>query len=134
MNKLNLNSEDIPCTYVYDKKFNEAHLLYHHCLVNNIDLIFIGSKIKSELANIVLDRTSEDLADAEKNMNVLIVKDRKQTLGFLEAIFKLSCIYLISGTPVLVLATFLIRPFSSYSSLSTHTLRRYGPPLGKPAS
>ncbi|MBN1769501.1 MAG: universal stress protein [Prolixibacteraceae bacterium] len=88
MKKLNLSIDEIPCSYVYDKKYDEAHLLYHHGLVNSIDLIVIGSKVKSELANIILDRTSEDLADAEKNINVLIVKDRKQTLGFLEAIFK----------------------------------------------
>ncbi|SMO80095.1 Nucleotide-binding universal stress protein, UspA family [Saccharicrinis carchari] len=88
MKKLKLSTDDIPCTYVYDRKYNEAHLLYHHGLVNNIDLILIGSKIKSELANIILDRTSEDLADSEKNINVLIVKDRKQTLGFMEALFK----------------------------------------------
>ncbi len=88
MKKLKLDPEGIPCKHVYDKNYNEAHLLYHHGLINHVDLIMIGSKVKSELANVILDRTSEDLADAEKNINVLIVKDRKQTLGFLEAIFK----------------------------------------------
>jgi nucleotide-binding universal stress UspA family protein len=88
MKKLKLDPEKIPCKHVYDKNYNEAHLLYHHGLINHVDLIMIGSKVKSELANVILDRTSEDLADAEKNINVLIVKDRKQTLGFLEAIFK----------------------------------------------
>jgi hypothetical protein len=88
MKKLKLDPQGIPCKHVYDKNYNEAHLLYHHGLINHVDLIMIGSKVKSELANVILDRTSEDLADAEKNINVLIVKDRKQTLGFLEAIFR----------------------------------------------
>jgi nucleotide-binding universal stress UspA family protein len=87
MKKLKLDSKKIPCTFVFDKHYNEAHLLYHHGLVNQVDLIMIGSKVKSELANVVLDRTSEDLADVEKNIPVMIVKDRKQTLGFLEALF-----------------------------------------------
>ena len=87
MKKLKLSSEKYPCKHVYDKHYNEAHLLYHHGLMSHVDLIMIGSKVKSELANIILDRTSEDLADAEKNINVLIVKDRKQTLGFLDKIF-----------------------------------------------
>ena len=61
--------------------------LYHYGLKHQADLIMIGSKIKSELAKVILDRTSENLADVEKNIPVMIVKDRKQTLGFLEAIF-----------------------------------------------
>ncbi|HKJ43284.1 MAG TPA: universal stress protein [Sunxiuqinia sp.] len=87
MKKLKLDSIEIPCTFVFDKKYDEAHLLYHHGLVNQADLIMIGSKVKSELANVILDRTSEDLADVEKNIPVMVVKDRKQTLGFLEALF-----------------------------------------------
>jgi nucleotide-binding universal stress UspA family protein len=88
MKKLKLDPQVIPCKHVYNKNYNEAHLLYHHGLINHVDLVMIGSKVKSELANVILDRTSEDLADAEKNINVLIVKDRKQTLGFLEVLFR----------------------------------------------
>jgi nucleotide-binding universal stress UspA family protein len=87
MKKLKLNASEIPCTYVYDKNYDEAQVLYHHGLMHQADLIMIGSKIKSELANVILDRTSENLADVEKNIPVMIVKDRKQTLGFLEALF-----------------------------------------------
>jgi nucleotide-binding universal stress UspA family protein len=88
MKKLKLDPQVIPCKHVYNKNYNEAHLLYHHGLINHVDLVMIGSKVKSELANVILDRTSEDLADAEKNIKVLIVKDRKQTLGFLEVLFR----------------------------------------------
>lgn len=87
MKRLKLDPVTIPCTFAYDKNYDEAQLLYHHGIINQADLIVIGSKIKSEFANVILDRTSEDLADVEKNIPVLIVKDRKQTLGFLEALF-----------------------------------------------
>ncbi|MGQ7870202.1 universal stress protein [Sunxiuqinia sp. sy24] len=87
MKKLKLDPEAIPCSFQYDKNYDEAQLLYHHGLVNQADLIMIGSKIKSDLANVILDQTSEDLAEVEKNIPVMIVKDRKQTLGFLEALF-----------------------------------------------
>ena len=87
MKKLKLDPKAIPCTFLYDRNYQEAQLLYHHGLKNHADLIMIGSKIKSELANVILDRTSEELAEVEKNIPVLIVKDRKQTLGFLEALF-----------------------------------------------
>jgi len=87
MKKLNLDAEKIPCTHVYDRNGNEAQLLYHHALRNNADLVMIGSKIKSDLASVILDRTTEDMTEVEKNIPVLIVKDRKETLGFLEALF-----------------------------------------------
>lgn len=87
MKKLKLDPKEIPCSYIYDKNYDEAQILYHYGLKHQADLIMIGSKIKSELAKVILDRTSEDLADVEKNIPVMIVKDRKQTLGFLEAIF-----------------------------------------------
>ncbi len=87
MKKLKLDPQEIPCTYLYDKHYDEAQLLYHHGLVNHADLIMIGSKVKSDLANVILDQTAEDLAEVEKNIPVMIVKDRKQTLGFLEALF-----------------------------------------------
>jgi nucleotide-binding universal stress UspA family protein len=88
MKKLKLDPDEIPCEYIYDKDYDEAQILYHHGLMNQADLVMIGSKVKSELANVILDRTSENLADVEKNIPVMIVKDRKQTLGFLEALFK----------------------------------------------
>ncbi|WP_159521310.1 universal stress protein [Sunxiuqinia indica] len=87
MKKLKLDPKAIPCAFLYDRNYQEAQLLYHYGLKNHVDLIMIGSKIKSELANVILDRTSEELAEVEKNIPVLIVKDRKQTLGFLEALF-----------------------------------------------
>ncbi|WP_299578493.1 universal stress protein [uncultured Sunxiuqinia sp.] len=87
MKRLNLDPQAIPCSFQYDKNYDEAQLLYHYGLMNQADLIMIGSKIKSDLANVILDRTSEDLAEVEKNIPVMIVKDRKQTLGFLEALF-----------------------------------------------
>ncbi len=66
----------------------EADLLYRKAVALGVDLIVIGSKVKSELADILIDTTSEKLASSDKNLPVLIVKDRKQTLGFLTALFK----------------------------------------------
>lgn len=87
MKRLKLDPEEIPCEYNFINQYDEARLLYHHALTNSFDLIMIGSKIKSELTNVLLDRTSEDLAEVQKNIPVLVVKDRKQTLGFFEALF-----------------------------------------------
>lgn len=87
MKRIKLDPDKIPCVYNFINLYDEANLLYHHALSNHFDLIVIGSKIKSELTNVLLDRTSEDLAEVQKNIPVLVVKDRKQTLGFFEALF-----------------------------------------------
>ena len=87
MRKIKQDPAAIPCVHVYDKEFDEARVLYHQGLTRQADLIMIGSRVKSELASIILDRTTEDLGDVEKNIPVMIVKDRKQTLGFVKALF-----------------------------------------------
>jgi nucleotide-binding universal stress UspA family protein len=88
MKKLELDLETISCTNSLDPENDEAHILYKQALTIGADMIVIGSKIKSELADIIIDSTSEKLASTEKNIPVLIIKDRKQTIGFLKALFK----------------------------------------------
>ncbi len=85
--KQKVNPQEIPCTVSLDTENEEAHILYSQALKIGADMILIGSKIKSEYANVILDTTSEKLAGPEKNIPVLIMKDRKQTLGFLDSLF-----------------------------------------------
>lgn len=85
--KMNLPKEQIPFSYSVDTENDEAYQLYHEALNKGADLILIGSKVKSGLADIIVDSTSEKLAEANKNIPIFVVKDRKQTLGFLEALF-----------------------------------------------
>jgi nucleotide-binding universal stress UspA family protein len=82
-----LENSNAPCEFVVDMKGDEAQVIYNKAIQQDIDLLIIGSKIKSEMANVIIDSTSEKLAGVEKNIPVLIVKDRKQSIGFLEAIF-----------------------------------------------
>ncbi len=88
MQKHKLNPDDVPFFVSLDPENDEAHILYRQALNIGADIIFIGSKIKSEFADIILDSTSEKLASTEKNIPVLLVKDRKQTIGFLKALFE----------------------------------------------
>jgi len=85
--KLKVNPEEVPCTYSLDTENEEAHILYNQALKTGADMIIIGSKIKSEYADVILDSTSEELAGPEKNIPVFVMKDRKQTMGFLDALF-----------------------------------------------
>lgn len=90
MKRFKYDAEDIPFSYSLDVENEEAQLLYNRALTVGADIILIGSKIKSELADIIVDSTSEKLAASDKNIPVFIVKDRKQTMGFLKALFPIK--------------------------------------------
>lgn len=88
MKKYELDPDAVPLSTSLDPESDEAHILYRQALNIGADAIFIGSKIKSQLADIIIDNTSEKLASTEKNIPVLIVKDRKHTIGFLKSLFE----------------------------------------------
>jgi nucleotide-binding universal stress UspA family protein len=80
-------SDEIPFEFSVNVKGNEAQAMYDYALKNKIDLVITGTRLKSHLANLILDSTSEKLASFEKNIPVLIVKDLKQFVGFFKALF-----------------------------------------------
>ncbi|MFO7868116.1 MAG: universal stress protein [Bacteroidales bacterium] len=87
MKRLKLNPDDYEFTSALDKNYDEAHVIYNHTLSTGADLILTGSGMKSGLSDIIPDSTSEKLAGADKNIPVLVVKDRNKSLGFLNKLF-----------------------------------------------
>lgn len=87
MKRLKLDPGSIECEFSLDAENDEAHEHYKKALQNGADMIMIGSRVKSELTDVILDSTSEKLAGVEKNIPVFVVKDRKRSLGFLDKIF-----------------------------------------------
>ncbi|MFW6020085.1 MAG: universal stress protein [Bacteroidales bacterium] len=85
--KNKLAASDVPCSSDIDFENEEAQILYSKALTISADLIVLGTKIKSSMADVILESTSEKLAGPEKNIPVLVVKDRSQTMGFLDALF-----------------------------------------------
>lgn len=88
LKQYDLESGDIPCTSSVDPENDEANILYREAINTGADMVLTGSRIKSGLASIIIDSTSEKLAEAEKNIPVFIIKDRKKSMGFLKALFK----------------------------------------------
>lgn len=83
-----LKIDDPPqISYSMEIHTDESQLLYHHAIKNNVDLILTGTKIKSPLANLILDSTSEKLVGAEKNIPVMVVKDKNKSANILKSIF-----------------------------------------------
>ncbi len=80
-------SEEIPFSYSVNLHGSEAESLYKHAIKSESDLILTGTKLKSQLANIIMDSTSAKLASVDKNIPILIVKNKKESIGFLKALF-----------------------------------------------
>ncbi len=87
LKRLKLSPDDIPFQTALDAENEEELFLYSQALKTQADMIMLGSRIKSDMADVILDNTSEKLAVSEKNISVFVVKDRKLTTGFLEALF-----------------------------------------------
>jgi len=88
LTRYKIDLKDISCSSSIDTENEEADILYTQALIGGADMIVVGTKIKSELADIIIDSTSEKLAENDKNIKVLVVKDRKQTMSFLTALLK----------------------------------------------
>ena len=79
--------QGVPFEFSVDLKGDEAQSIYNYAVRNRVDLVVTGTRLKSQLANVIMDSTSEKLAGVEKNIPVLIVKDIKDSVGFLKALF-----------------------------------------------
>ena len=79
--------EPPPVSYSLEAQADESQLLYNYAIKHGFDLIITGSQIKSPLAGLILDRTSEKLVSGDKSIPVLVVKDKKHSVGILKAIF-----------------------------------------------
>ena len=76
-----------PVTYSLEAQVDESQLLYNHARRNGFDLILTGTKIKSSLAGLILDRTSEKLVGGDQSIPVMVVKEPGKSAGILKAFF-----------------------------------------------
>ncbi|MDD4426407.1 MAG: universal stress protein, partial [Mariniphaga sp.] len=79
---------DTPFQFSINVKGDEAQSIYSYAQKNKIDLVVTGTRVKSHLANLIMDSTSEKLAGVDKDVPVLIVKDVKEFVGFFKALFE----------------------------------------------
>ncbi len=82
------NTDDIAFSFSVDAENEEDQILYRRAMTTGADMIIIGSSMSSELANIILDATSEKLASSDKNIPVFIVNDISKAMVFLRSLFQ----------------------------------------------
>lgn len=87
--KLPAEYHNIPCTFTLDTDDNSAQRIYRQAVKAQSDLIILGSKGKTAAAAVLMGSTAERLAQYDKNIPLLIVKDKNENISFLEALFKI---------------------------------------------
>lgn len=81
--------QNIPCHFVINDDNESAQEIYQQAVSLQADIIILGSKGKTAAASVLMGSTSEKLAEYDKGIPLLIVKDKNENIGFLEALFKI---------------------------------------------
>ncbi|MDH5476003.1 MAG: universal stress protein [Cyclobacteriaceae bacterium] len=72
-----------------DEDHDPAKHIRNISKTEQVDFIIIGSKGRSEIASILVGSVAEKISKLEKQIPVLVVKNKQQNMGFLDALLKL---------------------------------------------
>jgi hypothetical protein len=80
---------NIPCTYILTDDEKYAELAYDHANKEDIDLIVIGSRGRTDVSSILMGSVAEKLVYLDSSIPILIVKLKGENMGFLDALMKI---------------------------------------------
>ncbi len=87
--KFDLTAIQYRSIYVLDDDKKPADKIYAAAKREKADIIIIDSKGKSFVASIMLGSVTEDLTDFDNEIPLFIIKDERESVGFLEALFRI---------------------------------------------
>ncbi len=80
---------NIPCIHIQDEEEEPSERAYEVARKEEADLIVIGSRGRTGIASILLGSIAEKMTLHKSNIPLLIIKQKKANLGFVEALFRL---------------------------------------------
>ena len=87
--KINNIPKNVKCEYLLDGFGKSIDLIYESAKKKSADLIVVGSKGRTNASAIFLGSFAEKLAYKDDNIPVLIVKDKGENMGFLQALLRI---------------------------------------------
>lgn len=81
--------ENIRCIYSLDEENNPAKLAHDVALQENADFIIMGSKGRTGIASFLLGSVTEKMIKYDLEIPLVIIKDKRDEFGFLDAIKKI---------------------------------------------
>jgi len=88
LEKNKLDSSKFEVALCLDENDNPAECAYEVAGNNKADLIIMSSKGRSGLANMLLGSVAEKMIKIDANIPLMVVKDKKENMGFFEALMK----------------------------------------------
>ncbi|MDH5474791.1 MAG: universal stress protein [Cyclobacteriaceae bacterium] len=84
-----LSTDKIAINLSLDEDSDPATQIIQLSISEQVDLIIIGSKGRSDFASILIGSVAEKICKLEEKAPVLVVKNKQQNMGFLEALLKI---------------------------------------------
>lgn len=81
--------QEVACHFVLNNENNPVQKIYQQAVSLQADIIILGSKGKTAAASALMGSTAERLADYDKHIPLLVVKDKNENIGFLQALFNI---------------------------------------------
>jgi len=81
--------ETFECDFVLDDDKRPADKIFAYADEQNADLIVMGSKGRTGLASVLLGSVTSKVVDFDTNIPLLVVKEKKENMGFLKALLNI---------------------------------------------
>ena len=89
INKKGGSLEDVDIILTLDDERDPAERAYEEAEKLGADLIVIGSKGRTGIASLLLGSVADKMTQYDTNIPLLVIKNKKENMGFLEALWKL---------------------------------------------
>ncbi len=89
LKQMNLDSSKCKVALSLDDDDEPSDKIYIEAEKNKADIIIIASKGRTGLANILLGSVADKILQVKGKIPVLVIKDKKQNLGFLDALLRI---------------------------------------------
>lgn len=88
LKKSNLSAA-IPCFFTLDEHNDPAEQAFEVASKEKVDLIVIGSKGRKSIANIILGSVADKMTQYDKELPLMVVKNKVENLSFFQALMRL---------------------------------------------
>lgn len=81
--------QQTPCVFSIDNNHDPVQEIYEQAVKEQADLLIMGSKGKTAAAAALMGSVADRMAQHNKSIPLLIVKDKNENIGFLQALLRL---------------------------------------------
>ncbi len=86
---MGISKNEYHCIFSLDEHHNPARLIHDTALENDVNLIVMGSRGRTQLSNLLLGSTAMKMVRYDLETMLIVVKDKRKNLDFLHAILKI---------------------------------------------